>query len=343
MQPNDYHERSPHHGVPGHEPAFDSSPGPRTVPPIGDDILDLSPAASSLQSPAYGLQRPPYRRRIALPIVLLLTTLFSTFWAGAVGGIPWPLEFAWIALQRNWLDGLLYMGAVMAILVAHEMGHFIMAVRYRVPASLPYFIPMPLTPIGTMGAVIGMRGSQADRRELFDIGLAGPLAGLLVALPIMCYGVLVAEPVRVVPGQQLIFNEPLIFDLLLGYLRPELLDAPEIATNPLYFAGWVGMLITGLNMLPISQLDGGHVAYALFGRKSHWLARGVVVAAAAFILLAQQYNWTVMLMLVMFIGTDHPPTANDAAPLGWKRRLLGLLSLSIPILCLTPIPVELSG
>ena len=113
--------------------------------------------------------------------------------------------------------------------------------------------------------------------------------------------------------------------------------------NPLLMAGWVGMLITGLNMLPISQLDGGHVSYALFGKGSFWLARGVVVAAVCFIFFAQVYGWMVMLLLVTMIGVQHPPTANDRVELGWGRRILGLASLAIPVLCLAPNPISAIG
>jgi membrane-associated protease RseP (regulator of RpoE activity) len=231
----------------------------------------------------------------------------------------------------------------MAILLTHEMGHFLQAVRYKIPASLPYFLPLPISPIGTVGAVITMQGSKADRRELFDIGISGPLAGLVVALPIAWLGILNAVPVLPVGfmGDSIIFQDPPIMQWMTAWLRPDLPEGWQLSMSPLRMAGWVGMLITGLNLLPISQLDGGHVSYALLGRGAHWLARGVVLAGIAFIVITQQFNWILMLALVIIMGTDHPPTANDHAPLGWQRYVLGWLSLIIPLLCFTPIPVRI--
>ncbi len=235
------------------------------------------------------------------------------------------------------------MTAVMTILFAHEMGHFFFCLRHRVPASLPFFIPMPAGPLGTMGAVIGMQSSTANRRELFDVGLAGPLAGLIVALPIAWYGILTAEPFPVYVKPTWHFQDPLLFKALIAYLHPDLPAGQELTANPLYMAGWVGMLITGLNMMPLSQLDGGHVAYALFGKRAHLLARAVMMAAIAYVVYMEVYLWVVMILLVTFIGIDHPKTADDGARLGWPRRILGTVSLAIPVLCFSPNPIEFFG
>jgi len=288
-------------------------------------------------------------RRVILPAILFGLTCLATFWAGAhtslaTHSIPSPRGDAFvIQIQGLWREGIVYMAAVMAILLAHELGHFLQAVRYGVPASLPYFIPMPLTPIGTMGAVIGMPGGHADRKQMFDIGISGPLAGLLVALPIIAFGILRGEAFPTQPGQSVIhFGDPLLFKLMIGWLRPDLPQGAELTMSPLLMAGWVGLLITGLNMIPVSQLDGGHVAYALFGKRAHLLARTLVVGAIALMLLTNQYQWSVMLILVTIIGTDHPPTRNDEMPLGWARRALGMASLAIPIFCMAPIPISVA-
>ena len=188
-----------------------------------------------------------------------------------------------------------------------------------------------------------MQGSEADRKELFDIGLSGPLAGLLVALPITWIGIQQAQPFPMNVPAGIHYQDPLLFKVLMQKLHPELLPGQELTMNPLLMAGWVGMLITGLNMLPISQLDGGHVSYALFGKGSFWIARGVVVAALAFMLITGVYGWMVMLFLVTMIGVQHPPTANDRVELGWGRRILGLASLAIPVLCLAPNPISAIG
>src|SRR5205807_229880 len=151
-------------------------------------------------------------------------------------------------LSKYWFDGLQYMLGVMGILLAHEMGHFLMALRHRVPASFPYFIPMPILLTGTMGAVIKMQGSRADRKQVFDIGLAGPLLGLVIAVPLLCVGIVNAgwAPMTNAPGV-LHFGDPLLVTLLTPVLRPELPENAELLMNPLLMAAWVGMLITGLN------------------------------------------------------------------------------------------------
>jgi membrane-associated protease RseP (regulator of RpoE activity) len=268
----------------------------------------------------------------------LLYGITATNWPQGSPGAA--VHEAWaVAIQgMNWRQGLVYMCVVLALLLAHEMGHFLMALRHRIPASLPYFIPMPIIPFGTLGAVIGMEGSRANRREMFDLGIAGPLAGLAVTLPILYLGVL-RLPDGAIHGQSLCFHNPLILQYMIAWLRPGYLTPGVLYLNqfnPFLMAGWVGLLVTGLNMLPISQLDGGHVAYALLGRRAHLLARSLIVAAILFILYAESYFWVVLLVLVILLGADHPPTANDRCRLGWLRRLLGWASLLIPLLCFPP-------
>jgi Zn-dependent protease len=340
-------------GFPDASPAgaarsFSSQPFPSQAeaPIVLAELAAPAAAVPIRRPPLYETPAARRRRRFLGPVVLFVLTCLSTFWTGASGfdllaTITDPLEVLALALQ-NARQGLAYMFAVMGILLAHEMGHFLQAVRYRVPASLPFFIPMPLTPLGTMGAVIALGGSQANRKELFDIGLTGPWAGLLLAFPLAWIGINTAD---VLPnggdGLGGYFGDPLVFKLLAAWLRPEVSSGSQLVghANPLVMASWVGMLVTGLNMLPIGQLDGGHVAYALLGRRSHWLARAMVAAALAFIIIERQYGWSLMLTLVIFLGTSHPPTADDRMALGPWRSALGWVSLAIPIFCLTPFPV----
>jgi membrane-associated protease RseP (regulator of RpoE activity) len=289
----------------------------------------------------------PQRRR-ALPLFLFAATCLSTFWVGVASWNPLPslgnVREMGQQIAANWPQGLLYMGAILAVLLAHEMGHFLQTVRYRIPASYPLCIPLPINPFGTMGAVIGMDGLRADRKQIFDIGIAGPLAGLIVALPIMWLGVeqLTFAPIGVplsdaTPNLEL--HNPLVVQWFIQWVHPKAGEqARWIAIgeiNALFMAGWVGMLITGLNMLPISQLDGGHVIYALFGRDSKSVARTFTVAAILYVVvyLEQAVVWTPMLVLVILLGIHHPPTADDSVQLGPVRRLLGFLSLIIPVLC----------
>lgn len=282
--------------------------------------------SSDLQSP-----KP---RRVRLPVMLFLVTCLSTFWAGVAGWMTFPQDPR-RALLYEWDRGLVYSACVLGILFAHEMGHFIATVIYRIPASLPFFIPFPVSPIGTMGAVIGMAGHKADRRQLFDIGIAGPLAGLVVAIPVLIVGILKLDLSQPQYGP-LAFDCPLLVRLMIQYLRPEYGNVEQVwlsQLNPQFIAAWVGLLITGLNMMPISQLDGGHVVYALLLRRGHYVARTFLLLAITYVLISRSVLWVVMIVLVTLMGVDHPPTADDEVPLGRLRRVLGWLSLVIPFLC----------
>ncbi|MEM6329970.1 MAG: site-2 protease family protein [Planctomycetota bacterium] len=283
------------------------------------------------------------QRRLTLPVVLFLATCASTFWVACADWNPTQqmqsTASVWRAVSLNWQQGLTYMGAVLAILLTHEMGHFVMTLRHRIPASYPLCIPVPINPIGTMGALIGMEGMRANRRQIFDIGLAGPLAGLAVAAPVLWLGVkqlnLAGEPLT---GELQLYN-PVIVRWMIGWAHPQWADKAYwigiSQVNAMFMAGWVGMLITGLNMLPVSQLDGGHTIHGLFGRESDKIARAFTVVAIVYVVLNldQAAMWTVMLVLVILMGIHHPPTSDDTIELDDRRYLIGIASLSIPILC----------
>lgn len=351
------------------EPAAESARCEETVEPI---LAWLSDEADRRQAPtespgdaapiyqaevvdeySYPAALPRRRRprRRALPIILFLATCCSTFLVGACAWLPahyllesWH-EGSFMPLRRvlvsHWQDGLLYMGCVLAILLTHEMGHFLATLRYRIPASLPYFLPLPIiSPIGTLGAVIGMEGSRANRREIFDIGIAGPLAGLVVAIPVMWIGVAKLDFTRPEYGVFQL-DAPLLVRFMLDYLQPAGYTAGQRILhghlNPYFMAGWVGLLVTGLNMMPVSQLDGGHVLYTLLGRRAHWVARGCIVLAIAYSFYAWTPVFVLMVVLIMLVGPDHPPTRDDSVPLGWFRTVLGVVSaLAIPVLCFAP-------
>jgi membrane-associated protease RseP (regulator of RpoE activity) len=338
---------------------------------VAELAVGQAPASEIVQAE---LAEPPQlsrrRRRVVLPLVLFLLTCASTFFAGVTGWMPMdhlangasnalvslaaetgPDPYFMLPLRRvileHWQQGLLYMACVLAILLTHEMGHFLMTLLYRVRASLPIFLPLPISPIGTMGAVIAMDGSRADRKQIFDIGLAGPLAGLVVAIPIVWIGASQLDLSTKPEGYQ--FGLPLAVRLLMDHLHPAGYQPNKgVAVNqlnPYFMAGWVGLLVTGLNMMPVSQLDGGHVLYALFGRGAHWLARLFMLLvfgymAVTFYLYHSFPTWLLMAMLVLFIGTDHPPTRDDSVRLGWFRVVLGVASLLIPVLCFAPNPIR---
>ncbi len=289
--------------------------------------------------------QPDEDRRVALPAILLLATCASTFWVGAVDWKPIShldalFRGAWEVI--DWRQGLLYMVVVLAVLLTHEMGHFLMALRHRIPASLPYFIPVPVIPFGTLGAVIGMEGSRANRREMFDLGVAGPLAGLAVTLPIAWIGIRMLKSDPPMPGE-ICFHNPLLLQYMIAWLKPGFADPSRFYLgqfNPYLMAGWVGMFVTGLNMLPISQFDGGHVAYALLGRRrAHLLARGLLIGAILFVLYNELYGWVILLVLVILLGVDHPPTADDRCKLGWLRLAIGWLAILIPVFCFPPMGI----
>ena len=310
-----------------------------------EDALRTSPVTSTSPTPHR------IKRRTVLPLILFFATCLSTFWVGVTHWQPvLTLEslataggMDLVPIRRLILSygeqGVIYMACVMAILLCHELGHFFVTLLYRVPASFPIFLPFPFNPIGTFGAVIGMHGMQADRRQIYDIGLAGPLAGLVIAVPVMVMGILTLDVST--PGSgDIQINCPLGTLWLIQWLRPDI--DPQNGylwlshLNPYFVAGWVGFLITGLNMMPISQLDGGHVIYSLIGKKAHWVARITIVTAIAFMVYYLAPSLVLMTILLLLVGTDHPPTRNDRVPLGGFRIALGWLSLSIPFFCFPP-------
>lgn len=290
-------------------------------------------------------------RRVVLPVVLFLLTCASTFWVGVCqwnANMLAPFE-AMVAtasflpvrqlLLANWESGLVYMLCVLTILLLHEFGHFFATIYYRIPASFPYFLPFPFNPLGTLGAVIGMQGNAADRKQIFDIGIAGPLAGLVAAVPIAYFGVSQLDLSG--PGYGgLGFRMPLLLDWFAkisqvpGYEPGEVVFLNQL--NPLFVAGWVGMLVTGLNMMPVGQLDGGHVTYTMFGKFSHVIAQLVIVGAVGYMIYHLHPVLALMVVLVLLMGPKHPPTLDDSVPLGPFRYALGLASLSIPVLCFPP-------
>ena len=282
-------------------------------------------------------RQPPARLR--MQSLLFVVTCLTTFAAGAVGWEPLLLGVDPGIAERiavHWPRGLAYAAAVMAVLAAHEAGHFIAARIHGIPATLPFFIPVPILLTGTMGAVIGMEGSRASRRQLFDIAIAGPLAGLVVALPLLALGMRTGDAAAASP-----FALPPLARWILATLRPDIAASGTVVPNAAFMAGWVGLLVTGLNMLPVSQLDGGHISAALFGRRGNWVARGVLLAAITAIVVLGAYNWVVMVVVVALIGVDHPPIRDDGRPLGPLRTVLGILSFLIPVVTFMPEPLAL--
>jgi Zn-dependent protease len=290
--------------------------------------------------------KPRSRRRKKLALFLFLATCFSTFLAGT--GLWQFVFFPALLLDKIiradlselLLNGLSYAIPVMSILLAHEMGHYLQARRYGVPASYPFFIPMPITPFGTMGAVIVQGAGVADRKQMFDIAISGPLAGLVLAIPITYFGLDQAK-VAVIPpnAASMIYGDPLILQWMIKYIHGPLADNETIMLNPMLFAGWVGIFITALNLIPIGQLDGGHILYMLIGRRAHKVAMGLLFSAVAYMLWSGQMSYMLIVILLFLFGPKHPPTADDRVPLGRMRIILGWLTLGFIIIGFTPTPI----
>lgn len=248
------------------------------------------------------------------------------------------LLFSVTILTTYLAQDIWYSISIVTILLAHEMGHFLMCRKYKIQATLPYFIPIPppLNPFGTMGAVIKMRGRIPNRKALFDVGVAGPLAGFFFTLISLFIGLLLQPST----GKPLLpLGTSLVYSGLLQWLNPQLLNNPNLIPHPLVFAGWVGLFITSLNLLPIGQLDGGHLIYSLFGPKSKYIYRFALVLFA--INTAFYPPWIIFLILLITFGLGHPPPINDSTPLDGARKLIGAITFIIFIIAFMPFPFQI--
>jgi membrane-associated protease RseP (regulator of RpoE activity) len=284
-------------------------------------------------------------------VVLFVLTVISTTLAGVNFYVSYASELGNVAVDASLLSlilhGTLYSFGVVAILGAHEFGHYFACRYYGVDASLPYFIPfwvpggLPLP--GTFGAVIRIRQPIPSKRQFFDIGIAGPIAGFLVLVPLLVIGVSLSHVVTRPPdlsGSEVRFGAPLLFHLVskLFHGAPEAGQA--INYHPFAWAAWFGLLATALNLCPVSQLDGGHISYAVFGRASSIITLVVIGAMIALTLYSGAYVlWTVLVVVMLYLmGPHHPRTADEAEPLDPPRLLLAAFAAAILVLSFTPFP-----
>lgn len=309
----------------------------------------------------YVLRNPVRTRRgWKLNLALFLATLVTTTLAGAFTAYTYyhqEVELSEMYFREYLLAAfspasigmgfLTFALPLMLILTVHEFGHYAMARRHGMEASLPFFIPVPPflgLNIGTFGAFISMREPMPNRKALFDVGAAGPIAGFLVAVPVLLVGfwLMAATPVHAdltEPGVSI--GTPLLYNLL---------SAPfgfsgDVIVHPTAFAGWVGLFVTAINLLPAGQLDGGHIASAMFGDRARWASYGAVAALLA-IGLAPMLGfpgydgWVFFAVLIAFLGVRHPPTLDSVSGIDRKRVLLGWLTFAMGVLCFTLIPVQ---
>lgn len=314
------------------------------------------PAAPSPPIPGgllegWELLRRRTRPRYWLHLGLFVLTLGSTTVVGAglsqafYSGQPFRVETDLVAMAHVLRDpayvlsGLPFSLTLLAILFAHEMGHYLACVRYGVDASLPYFLPAP-TLIGTLGAFIRIRSPIYSKRILFDIGIAGPIAGFVCLLPPLIAGIALS---RIQPGVaaqgDLVFGTPLILLALESLFFPGVAPA-DIALHPVARAAWAGLLATALNLLPIGQLDGGHIVYAFLGDKTKWFSRVMLVALAVAAMFFSGYplTWLIWAALLLVFGMRHP-VIYDPRPVGPLRMRLGWLALAIFLISFTLTPV----
>lgn len=240
-------------------------------------------------------------------------------------------------------NGLVYAGPLMLILGCHEGAHYLMCRIHDVKATPPNFIPAPFPPFGTFGAVIMMKDNLPSRRAVFDIGIAGPLAGFVVAVPCVVLGLYFSEvvPAEQVSESSLRLGEPLLFKILSHLIYGEL-PGKEVMLHPLGYAGWIGLLITALNLLPAGQLDGGHIAYAVFGPRVQWSFWPLIAGLIGMSLYYASPAYLLFLALLIFFARHHPPPTDNATPLDPYRKVLAVVPLVVLILCFTPVPIQLS-
>jgi len=278
-------------------------------------------------------------------IILLIATIFTTILAGSAlwGSVTYNQN---ILDLGNLLNGALYFALpLMLILGIHELAHYYAARRHGIAASLPFFIPIPplfIIPIGTMGAFISIREPIPNKKALLDIGVSGPIAGLLIAIPVTIIGLMLsasmdaASSIGVAEGGSVFIGESIFFFGLRSFI-----PVPEnVLLHPTAFAGWVGLFVTALNLLPAGQLDGGHIARALFGEKAKYASYGAFGLMIMLGLFTSYTGWLVFALLIMFLGMRHPPPLNDVTKLDNKRKAFGVVAAVILLLCFVPVPFE---
>lgn len=292
----------------------------------------------------------PARSRLWLALLLFALTVLSTIFIGGLDdseGLRLPAAIPMVLgssgpLFVNVGAGLAYSAALLSILLSHELGHYIVARRLGVQVSFPFFIPLPVSILGTMGAVIQIKEPPPDRRALLAIGVAGPFAGLVVTIPVLLLGLRLSEIIPLSAGPGAMEGNSLLYALLkvvaLGRFLPD--GNHDVLLHPVALAGWAGLLVTGLNLMPAGQLDGGHVLYALFGRRASRYA-SMAVAGVLVALGFLWSGWWLWAVLVALFGQQPAPVLNEITPLDRRGRLLAALGIVAFVLVFTPAPLTI--
>jgi Zn-dependent protease len=311
-----------------------------------EEEVHLQVESTTKKSPSFFAQN-----RVWLNILLFVITVLSTF----IFGLSWSAGYKYsdtllgntqlapdpaILMDPEIITlSLVYALVLIGILLGHELGHFLTCRYYNIDATLPYFIPAP-TLIGTLGAFIKIRSPITKKQQLFDIGIAGPLTGFILSIPAIIYGLSFSKVIPSLPRDEaLIFGEPLLLKIVGSFIFKGIPEGFDVVPHPVAFAGWVGVLVTSLNLFPVGQLDGGHVIYALLGQKSRKIAPfilGVFVVMGVFFWI----GWFVWALLIFFLGLRHPHIVDEDKTLSPGRRTIGYLMLIIFILSFIPDPIK---
>jgi membrane-associated protease RseP (regulator of RpoE activity) len=298
--------------------------------------------------PPHFLRAAYPRDRVLVHVLLFLATLLTTTWIGAYHYAGWQDDFKNAPFRLDWaafVRGFWYSGTILLILGAHEFGHYFACMYHRVNATLPFFLPLPppfLT--GTLGAFIRIRQPIRTKRQLFDIGIAGPLAGFAVAIPALFIGMALSHVVALPKAAEgmLSIGEPLAFKAAAWMIWGTVKDGYSLNMHPIAFAAWFGLLATALNLFPIGQLDGGHISYAVLGRHSTRVTLAAIGVAIVLTFFSLSWLvWTVLMIAMLFaFGPNHPRTIDEDVPIDRTRLAMAFVALAVFILCFTPTPIE---
>lgn len=305
------------------------------LPPYGNDLPSYQKELPKTDPEKTGAGLPPANPVINL--VLFILTVLTTLFAGSYLNQGDPLSRI-----EDLSLGIPFSFTLLAIIGCHEFGHYFMCRKHNVAATLPYFLPAP-PPflIGTFGAVIKIRAPIKNNRALFDIGAAGPIAGIIVAIPAIIIGLERSEILEAQPMIGGSLGEPILFKIISRMVLGEIPEGFDVYLHPVAFAGWIGLIVTALNLLPIGQLDGGHIAYALIGK--HQAILGYVVFYTLFLLALFWLGWLMFIIISIFIKIRHPAGGTIIEPLDFRRKALGVVCLVLLIVSFIPVPFKGMG